>query len=91
MIKYWKDSKMAFLRQAYGRYYLDMSSEELNALVDVMEELPSMNKTERGIWYQITKHRDYLKQEEKWHRDIDRVREINEEVEQQVKKFYNSL
>jgi len=82
---------MAFLRQAYGRYYLDMSSEELNALVDVMEELPSMNKTERGIWYQITKHRDYLKQEEKWHRDIDRVREINEEVEQQVKKFYNSL
>ena len=56
---------MAFLRQAYGRYYLDLSGEELNALVDVMEELPSMNKTERGIWYQITKHRDYLKQEEK--------------------------
>jgi hypothetical protein len=82
---------MAFLRQAYGRYYLDMSSEELNALTDVMEELPSMTKTERGIWYQITKHRDYIKQEEKWHRDIDRVREINEEVEQQVKKFYNSL
>ena len=44
---------MAFLRQAYGRYYLDMSSEELNALVDVMEELPSMTKVERGIWYQI--------------------------------------
>ena len=82
---------MAFLRQAYGRYYLDLSGEELNALTDVMEELPSMNKTERGIWYQITKHRDYLKQEEKWHRDIDRVKEINEEVEQQVKKFYNSL
>jgi hypothetical protein len=59
---------MAFLRQAYGRYYLDMSPEELNALVDVMEELPSMTKVERGIWYQITKHRDFLKQEEKWHR-----------------------
>lgn len=82
---------MAFLRQAYGRYYLDLSAEELNALVDVMEELPSMNKTERGIWYQITKHRDYLKQEEKWHRDIDKEREMAEEVDQQVKKFYNSL
>ena len=55
---------MAFLRQAYGRYYLDLSGEELNALVDVMEELPSMNKTERGIWYQITKHRDFLKQDD---------------------------
>ena len=50
-----------------------------------------MNKTERGIWYQITKHRDYLKQEEKWHRDIDKEKEIAAEVEQQVKKFYNSL
>jgi hypothetical protein len=59
---------MAFLRQAYGRYYLDMSPEELNALVDIMEELPSMTKVERGIWYQITKHRDFLKAEEKWHR-----------------------
>jgi hypothetical protein len=82
---------MAFLRQAYGRYHLDLSGEELNALVDVMEELPSMTKVERGIWYQITKHRDFLKQEEKWHREIDRVREIEEEVEAQVKKFYNSL
>jgi hypothetical protein len=76
MIKYWKDSKMAFLRQAYGRYYLDMSSEELNALVDVMEELPSMTKVERGIWYQITKHRDFLKQEEKWHRTEEARQEV---------------
>jgi len=82
---------MAYLRQAYGRYSLDLSGEELNALVDIMEELPSMNKTERGIWYQITKHRDFLKQEEKWHRDIDKEREMEAEVEQQVKKFYNSL
>jgi len=82
---------MAYLRQSYGRYSLDLSGEELNALVDVMEELPSMNKTERGIWYQITKHRDFLKQEEKWHRDIDKEREMAAEVEQQVKKFYNSL
>ena len=65
---------MAYLRQAYGRYYLDLSGEELNALTDIMEELPSMNKTERGIWYQITKHRDFLKQEEKWHRQIDKDR-----------------
>jgi hypothetical protein len=76
MIKYWKDSKMAFLRQAYGRYYLDMSSEEVNALVDVMEELPSMTKVERGIWYQITKHRDFLKQEEKWHRTEEARQEV---------------
>jgi hypothetical protein len=76
MIKYWKDSKMAFLRQAYGRYYLDMSGEELNALVDVMEELPSMTKVERGIWYQITKHRDFLKQEEKWHRTEEARQEV---------------
>jgi len=76
MIKYWKDSKMAFLRQAYGRYYLDMSPEELNALVDVMEELPSMTKVERGIWYQITKHRDFLKQEEKWHRTEEARQEV---------------
>jgi len=82
---------MAYLRQSYGRYSLDLSGEELNALVDVMEELPSMNKTERGIWYQITKHRDFLKQEEKWHRDMDKEREMAAEVEQQVKKFYNSL
>ena len=54
---------MAYLRQAYGRYYLDLSGEELNALTDIMEELPSMTKTERGIWYQITKHRDFLKHE----------------------------
>jgi hypothetical protein len=67
---------MAFLRQAYGRYYLDMSSEELNALVDVMEELPSMTKVERGIWYQITKHRDFLKQEEKWHRTEEARQEV---------------
>jgi len=78
---------MAFLRQAYGRYHLDLSGEELNALTDIMEELPSMNKTERDIWYQITKHRDFLKQEEKWHRDIDKEREMAAEVEQQVKKF----
>lgn len=76
MIKYWKDSKMAFLRQAYSRYYLDMSGEELNALVDVMEELPSMTKVERGIWYQITKHRDFLKQEEKWHRTEEARQEV---------------
>ncbi len=67
---------MAFLRQAYGRYYLDMSSEEVNALVDVMEELPSMTKVERGIWYQITKHRDFLKQEEKWHRTEEARQEV---------------
>jgi len=71
MIKYWKDSKMAYLRQSYGRYYLDMSPEELNALVDVMDELPSMTKIETGIHYQITKHREYIQQEEKWHRQID--------------------
>jgi len=82
---------MAFLRHAYGRYFLDMDGEELNALTDIMEELPSMTKTERGIWYQITKHRDYLKQEEKWHRDIEKEGEIALEVDQQVKKFYNSL
>jgi len=76
---------MAFLRQAYGRYYLDMSSEELNALVDVMEELPSMTKVERGIWYQITKHRDYLKQEEKWHRAIDEERETTQELADKAK------
>jgi hypothetical protein len=67
---------MAFLRQAYSRYYLDMSGEELNALVDVMEELPSMTKVERGIWYQITKHRDFLKQEEKWHRTEEARQEV---------------
>jgi len=67
---------MAFLRQAYGRYYLDMSGEELNALVDIMEELPSMTKIERGIWYQITKHRDFLKQEEKWHRTEEARQEV---------------
>ena len=67
---------MAFLRQAYGRYYLDMSGEELNALVDVMEELPTMTKVERGIWYQITKHRDFLKQEEKWHRTEEARQEV---------------
>jgi len=62
---------MAYLRQSYGRYYLDMSPEELNALVDVMDELPSMTKIETGIHYQITKHREYIQQEEKWHRQID--------------------
>ena len=71
---------MAFLRHAYGRYFLDMDGEELNALTDIMEELPSMTKTERGIWYQITKHRDYLKQEEKWHRDIEKSPVVKEGV-----------
>jgi hypothetical protein len=82
---------MAYLRQAYGRYSLDLSGEELNALVDIMDELPSMTKVETGIHYQITKHREFIQQEDKWHRDIDKEREIAAEVEQQVKKFYNSL
>jgi hypothetical protein len=74
MIKYWKDNKMAYLRQSYGRYSLDLSGEELNALVDIMEELPSMNKTEQAIHYQITKHREFIQQEDKWHRQIDKDR-----------------
>jgi len=62
---------MAFLRQSYGQYSLDISGEELNALVDILDELPSLTKTETGIYHQLTKHRDYLKKEDKWHRQID--------------------
>jgi hypothetical protein len=39
-----------------------------------MEELPSMNKTEQAIHYQITKHREFIQQEDKWHRQIDKDR-----------------
>jgi hypothetical protein len=67
---------MAFLRQAYGRYSLDLSGEELNAIVDIMDELPSMTKTEMGIYHQITKHRDYLKEEEKWYRTEEARQEV---------------
>jgi hypothetical protein len=65
---------MAYLRQSFGKYLLDLSEEELNALVDIMDELPTLTKTETGIYHQITKHREYLKQEEKWHIQIDKDR-----------------
>lgn len=76
---------MAYLRQAYGRYYLDLSGEELNAIVDIMDELPSMTKTEIGIYHQITKHRDYLKEEEKWYREREKELETRQELADKAK------
>ena len=76
---------MAFLRHSYGRYSLDLSGEELNALVDIMDELPSMTKTEMGIYHQITKHREYLKEEEKWYREQEKELETRQELADKAK------
>jgi len=71
---------MAHLMHNYGEYLLKISGEELNALVDIMDELPSMTKTEQGIYYQLTYHREYLKQEDKWYKEREQELETRQEL-----------
>lgn len=65
---------MAFLRQSFGKYMLDLSEDELDAVTMAMANIGVFTETEKNIYYQLTKYRDYLKQEEKWHRAIDEER-----------------
>jgi len=63
---------MAYLRQSFGKYMLDLSEEELNAITHAMDILGNFTEVEQGIYYQLTKHRDYLKREDKWYREQEK-------------------
>jgi len=66
---------MAFLRQSFGKYMLDLSEDELDAITLAMGNIGVFTEVEKNIYHQLTKYRDYLKHEEKWHRAIDEERE----------------
>lgn len=68
---------MAYLRQSFGKYTLDLSEKELDAITMAMANIGVFTEDEKNIYHQLTKHRNYLKQEEKWHRAIDEERGIN--------------
>jgi hypothetical protein len=68
---------MAFLRQSFGKYTLDLSEKELDAITTAMGNIGLFTKEEKDVYQQLTKYRDYLKKENKWHRDIDTERGIS--------------
>ena len=63
---------MAYLRQSFGKYMLDLSEEELNAVTMAMANIGVFTEVEKGIYHQLTKHRDYLKMEDKWYREQEK-------------------
>jgi len=63
---------MAYLRQSFGKYMLDLSEEELNAIKNAMDIIGNFTEVEQGIYYQLTKYRDYLKMEDKWYREQEK-------------------
>ena len=54
---------------------LDLSEDELDAITLAMGNIGVFTEVEKNIYHQLTKYRDYLKHEEKWHRAIDEERE----------------
>jgi hypothetical protein len=68
---------MAFLRHSFGKYTLDLSEKELDAVTTAMGNIGVFTEDEKNIYHQLTKYRNYLKEEDKWHRAIDEERGIN--------------
>lgn len=63
---------MAYLRQSFGKYTLDLSDKELDAITIAMSNIGVFTEVEKDIYYQLTKYRDYLKLEDKWYREQEK-------------------
>ena len=71
---------MAYLRHSYGKYTLDLSEAELDAVTNAMSNIEFFTDIEKGIYHQLVKHRRYLKEEEKWYREQEREMEEKQEL-----------
>lgn len=71
---------MAYLRQSYGKYMLDLSEEELDAVTNAMTKIDFFTDIEKGIYHQLVKHRRYLKEEEKWYQMQEKELEDRQEL-----------
>jgi hypothetical protein len=71
---------MAYLRHSYGKYTLDLSEAELDAVTNAMSKIDFFTDIEKGIYHQLVKHRRYLKEEEKWYRMQEKELEERQEL-----------
>jgi hypothetical protein len=76
---------MAYLRHSYGRYSLDLSEEELDAVTNAMSAIEFFTDTDKAIYYQLVKHRRYLKEEDKWYRTQEQELETRQELADKAK------
>jgi hypothetical protein len=76
---------MAYLRQSYGKYMLDLSEEELDAVTNAMSKIDFFTDIEKGIYHQLVKHRRYLLEEEKWYRTQEQELETRQELADKAK------
>jgi hypothetical protein len=71
---------MAYLRHSYGKYTLDLSEAELDAVTNAMSKIDFFTDIEKGIYHQLVKHRRYLKEEEKWYQMQEQELETRQEL-----------